>query len=527
VITIFKKLNRLFLNSQEREFILKNKNIINKQELNSKKTKRKKIFIIQVYWNYYYLLLFKYFIFSKKINENYTIIGIWPTFIRPYRNKNFVFVFLNKIGNLYYYFIKKKWIALYKSIGVNYVLVPLIKNNVAPEKKNYVIAQNIIKRIKTKEDILDLSYKGVPIGDLIYDTVLRFGFKATLEKSDFLLKEIIFKCLNVISFMQQLIKNHKIVCFYSSYSVYIQHGIPARFFLFKSKVKVYTFGNPLYTNMKKLSKNDYLHTVPYKSFNSNFQKIKNKKEKLKIAKKQLERKLSGGDDLSTRNNFVPINTYKSKNSDNSNLKNINGVLFLHDFFDSPHLWGKILYADLYEWAIATIDEIRNKGLKIGIKSHPNSRPESLKINEKLRNKYHDMIWIDKDVSNQIIFKQSNITFGISCFGTVLYEMAYCNKIVLSAGSNPMSSFNFCIQPKSKKQYLFFLNNIHKMKPKLNQKKEVLKLYYMYFLNDYYFNTNQDLTFLKKIDLIKLLYEDNGKIKKFDNLINKRLLSACV
>ena len=33
-------------------------------------------------------------------------------------------------------------------------------------------------------------------------------------------------------------------------------------------------------------------------------------------------------------------------------------------------------------------------------------------------------------------KQNNIKFGISCYGTILYEMAYHNKIVISAGSNP-------------------------------------------------------------------------------------------
>jgi hypothetical protein len=104
----------------------------------------------------------------------------------------------------------------------------------------------------------------------------------------------------------------------------------------------------------------------------------------------LNKKFLGKDDFSTRNDFLPINTYKSKKKvDIKKLSEIEGVLFLHDFFDGPHMNGNMIYPDFYEWATDTMNEIQSNKLKIAIKSHPNSRLESLKINYLLQNKYKE------------------------------------------------------------------------------------------------------------------------------------------
>jgi len=47
---------------------------------------------------------------------------------------------------------------------------------------------------------------------------------------------------------------------------------------------------------------------------------------------------------------------------------------------------------------------------------------------------------------------------------------------------------------------------------------------MYFLHDYFYSNDSDLNFVNKINLIKLLYDDMGKIKNFDKKINKKILS---
>jgi uncharacterized protein YdeI (YjbR/CyaY-like superfamily) len=44
-------------------------------------------------------------------------------------------------------------------------------------------------------------------------------------------------------------------------------------------------------------------------------------------------------------------------------------------------------------------------------------------------------------------------------------MSYHNKVVLSAGPNSTSSFNFALNPKNKAQYKYYLENLKKYKPK--------------------------------------------------------------
>ena len=509
--------SQITLSYQERDFILSNK------IFNQNLEKKNKVFLIQGFWNYYYLLLFKFLIFKEKTNYNYKIIVIWPINLLPRKEIDNIF-FFRKLKKFYYNLIRKKWSKLYFSIGASkvYTLKP---SNLSVRKKNFLKSKEIFSNIKSKEDLINLKYDNVLIGDLVYDSYLRFAFKATVNLKDPFLIKCIYTAINAFSVAEKLNKDYDIETYFSSYSVYVHHGIIIRYLLFKSSSKVFTFGNMLYSVKKRLSKKDYLDTHSYKSFKKKFETLENKSKKIKLAKIELNKKFLGKDDFSTRNDFLPINTYKSKKKvDIKKLSEIEGVLFLHDFFDGPHMNGNMIYPDFYEWATDTMNEIQSNKLKIAIKSHPNSRLESLKINDLLQNKYKELIWLDKDLSNQIIFKQKNIKYGISCIGSVLYEMSYHNKVVLSAGPNSTSSFNFALNPKNKAQYKYYLENLKKYKPKKNQVNEVCKLYYMYFLDEYYSCRNKNFIFLNNINVIKLLYDDTGNIKKYDNIINKSLSS---
>ena len=55
--------------------------------------------------------------------------------------------------------------------------------------------------------------------------------------------------------------------------------------------------------------------------------------------------------------YLGIDTYNVKKNKILNLnvlKNIDGVLFLQDFYDSPHDWGKLSFDDFYHWTIYTL-----------------------------------------------------------------------------------------------------------------------------------------------------------------------------
>jgi len=181
-----------------------------------------------------------------------------------------------------------------------------------------------------------------------------------------------------------------------------------------------------------------------------------------------------------------------------NDNKIKGVLFLHDFFDAPHDRGeKHLFADCYLWADFTINCIVSHNLEIAVKPHPNQVIENIKVINFLKKKYPQIYWVDINVNNLNLINK--IDFGISINGSILYELAFFNKIGISASTNPTTSFKIFKDPRTIKEYEYFLLNPEKARIKKKTTIDACKLYYSYFLNN-----NEDLgTNAHKFNLNKL------------------------
>jgi hypothetical protein len=215
------------------------------------------------------------------------------------------------------------------------------------------------------------------------------------------------------------------------------------------------------------------------------------------------------------------NVKKNSNQEINKLRNIDGVLFLQDFYDSPHDWGNLVFNDFYIWTIFTLNIIRKYKLKIAIKPHPNSwhnSADSVVLYERLKKRYRNLTWLNKDFPNKLIFKK--IKFGISGSGTVLFELAYHNIKVVSCGDHPGMDFNFTINAKSKKEYKKILLNIYKIqKPHYSQRD--LLIY-----NFLYYHSNMDAyeSIARKIELKEIdLTQSYGLLKfnkKYENYISK-------
>ena len=117
------------------------------------------------------------------------------------------------------------------------------------------------------------------------------------------------------------------------------------------------------------------------------------------------------------------------------------------------------------------------------------------------------------VNNLDLYK--NIDFVISANGSALYEAAYFNKIGISAGLNPTSSFNIFKEPKTIKQYENFIINPYKVKLKKNCQKEILKLYYSYYFAQKDFFPKLD----NNINLLYMNAFDSKDLLKYFKLIN--------
>jgi hypothetical protein len=299
------------------------------------------------------------------------------------------------------------------------------------------------------------------------------------------------------------------------------HGLPVRFFL-KKKIKVFSGKNNSQYN-KLLSKKDSLHNENYKEFKLLSNKISKNNKLLEFSRLNLLQRFSKNKKRLDNLSYLHTDTYnikKNSSEEIAKLKNIDGVIFMQDFFDSPHDWGKLAFEDFYIWTIFTLNIIKKYNLNIGIKPHPNcfyNSKDSTIFYERLKRRYNKLIWIDENFPNKLIFKK--IKFGISANGTVLFELAYHNIKAVSCGDHPGKDFNFTINAKNKNEYRNILLNIHKIKRPLYSKKDLLIYNYLYYFynNDAFGNVAREIN-LKNINLsessgLNLFFE---KYEKFKN-----------
>jgi len=491
------RISRCFLNKYESKILKQN------YKLNHKKS-GKKIILLEGVKDYYFLLFYK-FLILKNFKENRIFIT-WPYYFgtRP-ENKNikyYLSLFLNYLEDI-------KWKKLYRSLGVEKFIYPSIA------KKNtqlYIKAIKIIQECNTKNKVLKIKINNILVGDLIYDTYLRFARKPTLKLDDKFLIFIVYKTLIVFKNLNQIKKNFYIDKFFTNYSSYIHHGIAVRFFL-KKKIKTYAcVQQPGHDPIKKLSLHNFNHTKNFIIFKKFFKTLKDQNKCLAIGKNILLKKISGK--KNNKNIFTSGYAFSGKEFLN-NQKN-RGILFLHDFFDAPHDFKFFVFPDYYEWTDFTLKFISEHNLKISIKPHPKSSKDSFKIIEMFKKKYSNLNWIHHETSNLSIFKNKYINFGISIHGQVLYEMAYFGIFPINLSVNPITSFDISKpvrnKNKYKKQILYRYYKNLRSKFKLN---DIYKIMYLYMEhNNYLFSTNklEDLNIRKSADLdVKTIWKNNNKI----------------
>ena len=508
-----------------KDFIVKNKllgydkneknfiNFLKKNKIKKNKIKKNSI-LVNGYFEYY-SLIFTFLLKKEEKFKDYDIIIYRPLFkFSKYSNvKINLFFIINFYKNILISLISNwKWNYLYSLIAPQYI--SLINFNLFLEVSYLKRAEKILLSYDSKKKIKKLYYKNILIGDLVYDTYLRFSGKPTLNIKDPFLIEILSKTIQLYDYLKKTQNNNNIKYFFSSQRAYIHHGIPFRFFQ-KTKVISYHFDSTFEYLRKQINNKKFLGR-DYRSFPKLFSKIKNKVNKLKEAEQLLKNKFKGK--IIRQEKWMPLSVYHNKplNID----KKINAVIFLHCFVDSPTSRGDTVFIDFYDWIIKTINFFQKYNLEdtVVIKPHPASQADSKIFENILKKKYNKFIWVDSDVSNSSIFKLKP-KCGISVHGTVLHELAYHDITPVSAGTNPTIAYSFVKSAKNIKEYfdiikkIIFTNKIEKI-----NKKELLEFTYCYYIMD---NTNINLI-AKKMNLKNFIVDENSSssLDIFEKLYKK-------
>ena len=464
--------------------LLYKKNIINKvihlnkQNFQNSKKKSSNNIILVEFSNLNYSLL-PFSIFAKVLSDKYdSRIFAFDHFI--FHGKlSYLKFFLRKFLFSYLYKIYRSF-GVEQFINVNHKLI--LDHNIKKKIKK------IINKIKNNNHLINLKVDNVYLGDLIYDTYLKKFSKETIEINSDHFKFFLEHCLCDYYFWKNYFKKNNIKSLIVSHTIYMS-ALPLRIAISK-KIPSYMVS---LTHVYSLTKKNMYAYNEFKFFKKKFKLLKDKKNKLLTAKKQLDKRFKGeiGVDMlySSKSAYTGYDNNKRviKKS-----KNIKIIIAPHCFFDSPHGLGQNLHVDFYLWLLHLVKISKKTNYDWYIKTHPDYIPKNLKIiKEFVKKNPQFKLFNPKTSHNQII--NEGINFALTIYGTIGVEYAAKNIPVINASqNNPHINYTFNINPKTKTEYEKILINLNNIKKRINV-KEVYEYYYMkniyseksVFIDDYY------------------------------------------
>ena len=428
------------------------------------------------------------------------------------------------------YFVNFKrnlmWYDLYKKFNPNIAYISLNKIFCIENIYLYIWSLHYYKRLKKiykKKKITSLKIENIETWDLLVDSYLRYKPSPSFDINDRFILKLLRQIKIDINKAEKYFTKKNVKLFIASYSVYIEHGIPIRVAL-KNNVKVVTFGN-LQNFGKVLSQGDYFHTANCNDYKILFDSLNNQDEKLNEAEVFIEKRFSGEVDKSTI--YMKKSAYLNNNLTIPHSVNDSIVIFLHDFFDSPHIYPDMIFNDFWEWICKTIEILSKSEIKFYLKSHPIQGQRGDRVLELLKLKYPDLIFLDSNISNKSLAK-NGIRCGVSVYGSIAHELAYFGVPTICCARHPHNSFSFCLTAKTVDQYERFLFSPPRRDDFDDLRIEALKFIYMHnlFGSHEFHEIRSAYVNLRKFSYYEL---DNycGIVEAVNNVRNSKFINGYV
>jgi hypothetical protein len=387
---------------------------------------------------------------------------------------------IDKVRDLYQKYFNSHIYKAYLSFGKKIIISneKVYKNQVEINTEFNLI----VSRLHNVEDIMAIKIKSVVVGDLLYDTYLRYFNKPTIDciNSDFYL--IINVALNIFFNFEDIIRNDNIKGLLVTFSTYIEHGIPVRICLEKG-IPVYSIG----TNsslIRKLTKEYPFHQIDHTVFSPS-KKLSD--EQISISKERLTNRFKGKIDPAVsymRTTSFAQTTIDPKIVALFKLEKRNVVIYAHDFFDSPHYDRLLQFPDFYQFLKQTLTEIKDlENTSVFIKAHPNGINGNKEILNELVSSFNCSFFhiLDEKVSNtHIVDIKPDLI--VTCKGTIAIEMAYFEIPVIALYDNVYTNFDFTHTCHDLETYYKLIKG--EIKPEINfDKNQLYSFYYQAYLED--------------------------------------------
>ena len=435
--------------------------------------------------------------FSKKYKSKIVAFYNFKLIISPLIDS-----FINKVRWTLSKFINYNNFGVYKSFGTSKFIRPDIKiKHTLLASKKY---QKIIKKIRSKNDIYKININNVLIGDLIYDSYLKYFYEPTINFQSEKFKSFLFDFIRLHFFWDEYLDINNVKAILAVHGQY-SFAILQRIAIHKNIPVVLHAEGKIY----KLNKKNIYQHKEFINYSKLFDKIKKNKKKLayKDGQSLINKRLGGAVGADSGQTYVSISSFSKKKNNKRVLKKNNKIKIListQDFFDSVNVYGPFLFCDFYEWIVflGKISEITNYDWYI--KDHPKYsgkylkfQPFTSKITKEIIKKYKKIKYVDPNTSHHQIISEG-INYVCTVYGSISFEYPYFNIPVITASKNcPTIKYNFNIHSENKNEYKKTLMNLKKKKIKFNKNK-LREFYYMNFM---YHNQNNLLKNYTKFNKI--------------------------
>lgn len=335
-------------------------------------------------------------------------------------------------------------------------------------------AHRLWRSLQRLSDISALTIDGVVVGDLVIDSFLRFRPAPRFDVSDPFVRQVLWQCIRDLRRAKRWFGRVRPPLFLSSYSTYVEHGVAARVAL-SLGTSVYVYGN-LTTFGKQLSMSNPFHTSDTGAYRRVFESLPDQDAILKQASQQLSLRLSGGIDMATA--YMRVSAYATNGEV---VPDVRGavVVFMHDFFDSPHIYPNLIFPDFWTWLDCTILTLREAGIPFWVKPHPNQIALSSDAFNEFQVRHTDVRILSAQITNTQLV-QAGMLCGVTVYGTVAHELAYLGVPSIACAQHPHHAFEFCRTATSLADYVYMLRTPNQLPIPLSEmKRQALAFYYMH------------------------------------------------
>uniref|UniRef100_UPI00404792C4 capsular polysaccharide export protein, LipB/KpsS family n=1 Tax=Algoriphagus sp. TaxID=1872435 RepID=UPI00404792C4 len=349
---------------------------------------------------------------------------------------------------------------------------------------NYFLLANIIfflkalvkivslkKRLRSPEDILNLHFDKIYVGDLIYDDILKWKGNATISKIDFNVYKNVARAYYYYQQYNSLFKKKSYRYYVCSHTVYSQYGLLCRIAIQYGADVIETsdiqmshypaYGPVAYPTYHEGIRTNILNEIKAQPFSSDIRQAT-----LDSLEKRLNSQIKQTDVQKAYSGHVYT---KLELLNELNIEGDPTVVFIlaHVFSDSPHTSAGMIHLDYYKWieeTIHVIQQSKTDGVVWVVKPHPSAAL------------YKEEGMIDRMVenANYPLLKLCPITFNtksiidcadalITVHGTAGLEYACFSKPVILTGKPFYSQFGFTVEPVDSQEYYQVLQNVKDLK----------------------------------------------------------------